>query len=493
MADEDWHAITLDARTTYRIDVKGSESSDSGGDLADPSVRLVSADGIQVPHQSDRDSGAGENARLTYTANRTGTYYVAVGEDGDDAGGTYTVTATEVTTTVRVTQITEQGLVLYWDAPADTQDLEEYIVEYREHGETAWSTAGEPTSAVRVWPVYQLASMATYQFQVTPSYSGNVLGNVLGTIQLTLPDCDADTGTWCGILAPSSGNTASIGAAGDEDWHRVELEDTTAYRIDVAGAGGSNPLADAHVRLLDHNGNDLSPAVEAGDDNTDNDASVEFLAPSAGVYYIAVSDPGDDGTGDYSLAIDETADETVSETPGDDLPETTATTGVVVVGAPAEGSISPAGDADWFKLVLLAGYSYRIDVVGGNGSGELAEPVVALLDAGGDAVEVSGSALTDADADGDGTASISFAPDANGFFFVQVAEDGDDGVGTTASPSSTSPRGRRPSSRRATGSPAPFSTTTASRAGATAQTVAQHLPQGRPSSTSARAEMAHAA
>ena len=92
--DRDAFAIELVQGSPYRFDLEGSETNQ--GTLADPKIRFIFAwdgsDATMVPNSADTDSGEGENARLTFTlpsGYNSGTYYISIGEDGNDATGTY--------------------------------------------------------------------------------------------------------------------------------------------------------------------------------------------------------------------------------------------------------------------------------------------------------------------------------------------------------------------------------------------------------------------
>ena len=133
------------------------------------------------------------------------------------------------------------------------------------------------------------------------------------------------------------------------------------------------------------------------------------------------------GTGAREMSTDVTVTVTVTdvECAGDDT-----TTCELAVGATDREGIETAGDTDWFAVELTADTAYRINVAGGSGSGELADPVVKLFDADGSAVSVDGSAVEDADADDDGTAGVTFTPGTDATFYVEASENGDDATGT---------------------------------------------------------------
>ena len=130
------------------------------------------------------------------------------------------------------------------------------------------------------------------------------------------------------------------------------------------------------------------------------------------------------GTGARAMSTDVTVTVTVTnvECAGDDT-----TTCELAVGATDKEGIETAGDTDWFDVDLTADTAYRINVAGGSGAGELADPVVRLFDENGDALVPD---VVDSDADDDGTASVTFTPGTDATFYVEASEDGDDATGS---------------------------------------------------------------
>ena len=91
--DFDWFAVDLVAGHTYVIDLEGADSG--GGALQDPVLRgLYDADGNRIAGTRDNDGGTGRDARLTFTATTTGTYYIEARGHSNQTGD-YTVRVTE--------------------------------------------------------------------------------------------------------------------------------------------------------------------------------------------------------------------------------------------------------------------------------------------------------------------------------------------------------------------------------------------------------------
>ena len=65
--DRDWFAVTLEANTEYRFDLKGQSSG--SGTLWDPQIHGVyDKDGNEIADTSNNNSGTGADSKLIFTS-----------------------------------------------------------------------------------------------------------------------------------------------------------------------------------------------------------------------------------------------------------------------------------------------------------------------------------------------------------------------------------------------------------------------------------------
>ncbi|MDR9395555.1 MAG: pre-peptidase C-terminal domain-containing protein, partial [Roseovarius sp.] len=94
--DTDWFAATLEAGTTYVIDLEGSPTA--SGTLSDPFIRGVfDGAGNAIDGTFNDDAGEGRNSRLEFTPDTTGTHFLSAGGFGS-ATGTYKLSLSEAQT-----------------------------------------------------------------------------------------------------------------------------------------------------------------------------------------------------------------------------------------------------------------------------------------------------------------------------------------------------------------------------------------------------------
>ena len=180
-------------------------------------------------------------------------------------------------------------------------------------------------------------------------------------------DLPADV-TTTGRVVVGGSATGNIGSNGDRDWFAVDLEAGKTYWFDLEGsATDGGTLRDPYLRgIYDANG-ELIDGTTDDYDGVGNNSRVYFTPAEDATYYVSAGGTRNK-TGTYTL--------TVNETPDDDYAADRTTTGMVVVGGSATGTIEPPGDDwDWFAVELEAGQAYRFDLEGSaTGGGTLRDP-----------------------------------------------------------------------------------------------------------------------
>ena len=190
----------------------------------------------------------------------------------------------------------------------------------------------------------------------------------------------------------------------DGDPYQIDLKAGRHYRIEMRGSeSGDGTLEDPILRLGDDSltrVTNTDTAVEQTNDafsstHIDNDslaagqknARLDLTVHENGTYFVVATGSSTD-TGTYQIVTTSwfTAQgsmATVSEGTVD-LPINATTTGYVQVsGDPAYGEIESNADRDWFKVDLVAGQTYRVDLKGNEATdygGTLPRPILSLSD-----------------------------------------------------------------------------------------------------------------
>ena len=193
---------------------------------------------------------------------------------------------------------------------------------------------------------------------------------------LEVVDFTADVST-LGAVAVNATATGEIGFNGDQDWFRVVLVAGEAYEIDLEGSPtDAGTLSDAYLHGVFGSEGESVSGTDDDDGGEGTNSRATFTAPESGVYYLSAGGYGG-SVGTYALTLALRAD---------DFTAGVSTVGTVAVNGSATGEIEFDGDRDWFRVELVAGQTYRIDLEGNRtGSGTLSDPYLrGVYDAEGD-------------------------------------------------------------------------------------------------------------
>ena len=458
--DRDWFAVTLEAGKTYRIDLEGMDTD--AGTLSDPHLRGVyDADGNWIPGTADDDAGIGSNSLVFFAPEATGTYYISAASDlswpsASSAEGSYRLSVTDVTDdhpagSVATTKVVAVGGSATGEL--ETPDSREWFAATLEAGmRYRIDLEGRDTSAGTLWNpnlhgvydatgeripntrdndggtgrnariFFEPEASGTYYIAAGTNYvEAGIWPSTVGTfrVSVTLTDDDYPSGIGTrGVVAVGAAATGNIGYAGDRDWFAVTLDERGRYRVDLEGSDtDAGTLGDPYLHgVYGARGGRIGRIEPDDDGGSGRNSRLHFETATAGTWYIAAGADGSD-TGSYRVSVTDVTD---------DILASTATSGVVEVGASATGEIERLHDQDWFAVTLESGRIYRIDLEGHEtDAGPLWDPSLdGVHDAAGNLI--AGTADRNAVAWND---RLYFEPESTGTYYI-AAGSGGIGLGT---------------------------------------------------------------
>ena len=217
------------------------------------------------------------------------------------------------------------------------------------------------------------------------------------TVRELLGDVPGDSSTRA-ELAVGGEVAGTIDYSGETDWYRVAVQAGHTYVVDIVGHSLGAPF----VNLLDAEGNYLP----IGDADA-NAVQRGFTATADGVIFASAEGASVEDVGDYRL----TAREIVGDVAGD-----VATATALTLGVPVAGMIDYVDDGDWYRLEVVAGRTYVIDLAGADsGAGTLSDPYLVLRDAIGAELANDRNGGTGSDA------QLGFTAVADGTVFIAAA------------------------------------------------------------------------
>ncbi|HYD31951.1 MAG TPA: PPC domain-containing protein, partial [Azospirillaceae bacterium] len=446
--DVDWFRVTLQGGQAYTVNLRGAPSG--GGTLGDPLIPGVyDADGNALSGTDNDDSAASRDSQVTFTVETDGTYFLAAGAYGSNAG-TYTLelaagegegagnAGDDFSDNVRTLGTVAAGGsatgTIEQDGDADwfrvmLQAGQAYTISLRGAVSSAGTLADPMIGGVYdaegqliVDTTNDDTSGRDSQVVLTPTTSGayyiaaGAYGSYTGTYTLGVmantDDYTATTAT-TGLVEVDGSATGSIESARDIDWFRVTLQGGRIYRILQEGApNGNGSLPDTHIRGIYRATGQLIANTANDDAMGTQNSEVQFRAPGTGtaVYYIAVGAYGQ-GIGTYKVTV-----EPVTTSTDGDIADDISTAGRVTVGDSVSGSVDLPEDADWYRVTLAAGQSYQVSLRGAaTGDGTLSDPQIAgIHDVEGQLIE---GTIND-DAGGSRNAEVIFTPSEDGTYFI---------------------------------------------------------------------------
>ena len=447
--DRDWFAIELVADREYRIDLKGLWTGD--GALGDPYLRGIhDANGVLIAGTENDDGGFQYNSRVTFTPTSDGTYYVAAGAVGEGEGA-YTLSVADVMDDFAADTGTGGAVEVDGSVRGEIDYLDDsdwfrvtlvagrsYQIDMKDR-DTGHGTLGDPylrgihdlngdliadTSdddggeGLNSRVTFEPTSDGTYY--VAAGADGGVGTYTLSVTDIT-DDYAADNST-TGAVEVDGSVRGEIDYENDRDWFAVTLEADREYRIDLEGSDtGGGTLPDPFLVGIHNEDGDLIAGTEDDDGGIGTNSRVTFTPMNSGTYYVVAYGGGSLlDIGAYTLSVRDVGDYEAG----------TGTRGAVEVGGSVRSEIDDVDDFDWFRVTLVAGRSYQIDMKGlDTGGGTLRAPYLSgIHDAAGNLI--AGTVYGDGGTDNN-NARGTFEPMNSGAYYVVAYGGGDPGdIGT---------------------------------------------------------------
>jgi hypothetical protein len=460
--DIDRFRVDLTAGTSYRFEL-GSGSNGIGYS----ELMLLNSSGSKITTSSGgRDVGGGKasDARISYTAPTSGTYYLdAMGRYGST--GNYSVQAIQTSSTPVIPQPDPGGLnddhpasnsttgivtpngaavqgvlermgdVDYFKVVLEANSAYTFLLRgngpltdtfLRLHAEDGRVLASDDDGAGTKHGGSRISFIAPASgaYYLDVSSDRNQSGTYSLQAQQTstpvtpvtpLPDpVQVDdypaTAATTGFLSVNGAPTRGVlERIYDTDWLRVDLQPGVLYQFDVEGVPGntgSTALASPGLLLNTADGRTFHHGGKEGAPRQ------SFVASDDGTYYVQVAALDLTSTGTYAVT---------ARTLPDDQPSSPATTGVVQVnGRATTGRIDAPSDADYFKVQLDAGKSYTFALAGTDGTGSLADTFLRLRDSDGNELATN----DDAAGSKNSNSALKFQAQASGTYYLEASGDG---------------------------------------------------------------------
>ena len=216
---------------------------------------------------------------------------------------------------------------------------------------------------------YEVTSTGTY-YVAASSFLGST-GSYTLNVSTASFDYAGNT-TTTGSLTTGHSVTGTIATPGQNDWFKVSLTAGTQYLFDVGGG----TLSEAEATIYNSSGQALASATTG---RSGGGAQLSFEPTASGIYYIGASaQPSQTPTGSYTVSM---------ATAPYGVGGNTATSGILAVGGHATGTLTSAGQNEWFRVILTAAGNYVFDVT----PGSLSDAQVSLYNSAGTLISSGGT------------------------------------------------------------------------------------------------------
>jgi hypothetical protein len=224
-----------------------------------------------------------------------------------------------------------------------------------------------------------------------------------------------------GVLGATGAATGTLERTGDHDWFRVQLVAGTSYVINLQGQHtGAGTLQDPYLRVYNSTGGFVAEDDDVGGGNLDS--RLTFSPTTTGTYYLDAGAFADSYTGTYRISVNGASDDFANS-----LSDVAHPFGSVSINGSSTGTLETTGDRDWFRVQLVAGTSYMIDLQGQHaGAGTLEDPYLRVHDANGNLLAESDDIVLGINRDSE----LTFQAGTTGTYYLEAGAFADNYTGT---------------------------------------------------------------
>ena len=325
--------VRLHQNGKYRIDVKGSESSQYGGTITNPRIQVIAGSpDIQILNSNSSGvyqtmtttvatgGGAGHNSRLDIKVTGETKYYFLLVHRGTGDDGSYTLTVNRLDwpqgrlapdITVNVERFPAIGI--QWDEPAKTHHdirapMDGYKVQYRTLPNGTWETEITKNLSQRSHQHSGLTPDDSYEVRVRSYHTNEHPNNTYrwGYATVYTNDCDDQGAGTCSIDVNQTKNgriNYERSPNKDIDGYTVDLVSGRTYVIRVNGKSTSHgTLVDPHLELFRGENNKVASNDNGG---SGLNSKLTYTPASTEDYLIKVSSNVAGERGTYMVKVTE--------------------------------------------------------------------------------------------------------------------------------------------------------------------------------------------
>ena len=325
--------VKLHQNGKYRIDVKGSESSQYGGSLANPRIKLLAgnshvellndeADGVSQtgPETVATGGGAGHNSRLDIKVTGETRYYYLLVHSGAGDNGRFTLTANRLdwpqgrlAPDITVDQENRNSVSISWTESKKTHNSlvapeTTYEIYSRTLPDGNWNyLTGRISPDNRTYEVAGLTAATAYEIRVrmVPIPGADSHTYQYGYATVYTDDCATSGSNACTInVNQTKKGRINYASIGDIDAFTIPLVSNRTYVIRVNGKStNTGSLVDPNmtlVRLLD--GNTVANNNNGGEGLN---SKITYTPTHTGNYEIVVSSNITGEHGSYRVKVKE--------------------------------------------------------------------------------------------------------------------------------------------------------------------------------------------